>query len=421
MQRKEPSCAAAEADEPPERPRRSSHRHRSRTSVFPLSGFVICTLAIPSACAFIPLSPQLSSPRPSLHQLRARQGGATASGIGFGAETKVVKKKKPKSARSDSSKAVHGGFRFSGGLRPGKLSPRREVPREIPRPDYVGGLPPVKNILGWIPQKSPEEIEGMRRAGRIAREVLDIAGRAVQPGVTTDEIDALVHEAAIERNAYPSPLGYRGFPKSVCTSANEVICHGIPDSTVLCEGDIVNVDVTTYFEGFHGDCSETFLVGSPDGVDEEGRRLVKVTYDAWQEAIKLCKPGTPYKNIGKTIYEYVRSYGYDSTPGFCGHGIGRMFHDQPEIHHVPNSVRGEMRPGHTFTIEPMINEGSGEYITWPDQWTVTTKDGKRSAQFEHTILITDDGVGHELLTGKIESSPKYWWEGTGYDVEPVRT
>jgi methionyl aminopeptidase len=186
-------------------------------------------------------------------------------------------------------------FKYSGRVRPGKLSPRRTVPAGIPRPDYwKDGQPKARgSLLPWqIEVKSEADIAGMRAAGRIAREVLDLAGNALRVGIATDEIDALVHEATIARGAYPSPLNYHGFPKSCCTSINEVICHGIPDSSRLREGAICNIDVTCYFGGFHGDCSETFLVGE---VDEAGKRLVKATYDAWQAAIAYCGPGKEYK------------------------------------------------------------------------------------------------------------------------------
>ncbi|EKX31306.1 hypothetical protein GUITHDRAFT_156633 [Guillardia theta CCMP2712] len=301
-------------------------------------------------------------------------------------------------------------FKYTGTQRPSRLSPPRQIPDNIMKPDYAEDGTPKARQLGmpWdIPVNSPEDIEGVRAASRAAREVLDIAGAAVKPGMTTDEIDALVHEETIKRGCYPSPLNYNGFPKSVCTSINEVICHGIPcTNTRLKEGDIINIDVTCYLNGYHGDCSETFCVGE---VDDAGKKLVKVTYDAWQAAIKICKPGVPYSQIGGVIDDIVTKEGFTSTRNFCGHGVGKIFHSNPTVLHYKNKQNnGVMAPGHIFTIEPMINEGGVQNMMWKDNWTATTRDGKRSAQFEHTLLITKDGV--EALTAKTENSPRYWWE-----------
>ena len=245
-----------------------------------------------------------------------------------------------------------------------------------------------------------------------------------------------MHEETIARRL-PSPLNYHGFPKSCCTSINEVICHGIPDSTVLKDGDLVNIDITVFYNGFHGDCSEMFFVGD---VDPAGQELVRVTYECWQEAINFCKPGRAYKDIGAIIEDYVSKYGYSTvkvrergerarrvTPrrprahlpsrlppppppqSFCGHGIGRLFHTNPNIlHYRNNEPNGVMQAGHTLTIEPMINEGTDRSVIWPDKWTVTSSDGRRSAQFEHTLLITPTGV--EPLTGKLPTSPVQPWE-----------
>lgn len=214
-------------------------------------------------------------------------------------------------------------FPYTGTTRPGKQTPMRKIPTTIPRPDYADdGRPKAKGpVLPWqIEVKSAKDIEGMRAAGKIAREVLDAAGRIVAVGITTEEIDALVTEETIKRNAYPSPLNYHGFPKSCCTSVNEVICHGIPDSSILKDGDIINIDVTCYYNGYHGDCSETFLVGD---VDEAGKQLVKVTWDCWQAAINYCGPGKPYSGIGGIIEDAIKPYGYTSVREFCGHGIGK--------------------------------------------------------------------------------------------------
>ncbi len=300
-------------------------------------------------------------------------------------------------------------FKFTGKMRPGRISPRLSVPENIPRPNYArSGRPrgPTPKFPWDIEIKSAEDIEHMRVAGRLAREVLDAAGRSVEPGMLTDEIDRIVHEETIKRGAYPSPLNYNKFPKSCCTSINEIICHGIPDDTVLVNGDIINIDVTVFYNGFHGDCSEMFLVGD---VDERGRQLVKTTYDCLQSAIAICKPGVPIKRIGTPIEKLAKENGFSVVRNFCGHGIGRTFHTTPSVLHCENSEpAGIMEAGMTFTIEPMINEGTHKNVTWPDDWTAATLDGKRSAQFEHTLLITEDGV--EALTARLDDSPKMFWE-----------
>lgn len=300
-------------------------------------------------------------------------------------------------------------FKFTGKLRPGTLSEPKEVPAEIGRPDYAKDGRPKSKLprFQWeITTLTPDEIEKMKVSGRIAREILDIAGRAITPGVSTDEIDEIVHAETIKRGAYPSPLNYNKFPKSCCTSVNEVVCHGIPDSTVLCDGDIINVDVTVFHDGYHGDCSETFLVGN---VDEKGKKLVRVTHECLELAIDICKPGLAVKHIGGVIEDHAKKNGFSVVRNFCGHGVSSVFHTTPNVmHYKNNEPLGVLEPGTTFTIEPMINEGIAKNITWPDEWTATTLDGKRSAQFEHTLLITETGV--ERLTGKIESSPKYFWE-----------
>jgi methionyl aminopeptidase len=214
----------------------------------------------------------------------------------------------------------------------------------------------------------------------------------------------------LQRGAYPSPLNYRGFPKSCCTSVNEVICHGIPDDRKLREGDIINLDITCYLNGYHGDCSEMFVVGDPlVDLDANARDLLQATYDCWILACKFAKPGRDYKDIGAIIEDYVTERGFSTVRNFCGHGIGSVFHSTPNVLHYRNTEpNGQMAPGHTFTIEPMICEGSSKALTWPDEWTATTVDGKRSAQFEHTLLITPDGV--EALTAKTETSKLQFWE-----------
>ena len=313
-------------------------------------------------------------------------------------------------------------FPYSGTIKPGKQSPQRVVLDEhIVKPDYhLTGIPVSRKssasaassslVLPWtIEVKSAKEIEMMRESGALAREILDLAGRAVRPGVTTDAIDALVHEATVSRGAYPSPLNYHGFPKSCCTSVNEVICHGIPDDRPLQRGDLLNIDITVYLNGYHGDCSEMFVVGGEDAVDDAGRHLLQATYDCWIAACQYVQPGRHYKDLGAIIEDYVTPLGLSTVRNFCGHGIGSTFHTNPNILHYRNSEpNGQMAVGHTFTIEPMICEGTARALTWPDNWTATTADGKRSAQFEHTLLITSDGV--EALTGKTEASPLQFWE-----------
>ncbi len=213
-------------------------------------------------------------------------------------------------------------------------------------------------MLPWIIEvKKPDEIEKMRAAGRVAREVLDTAGAAIAPGITTDEIDNIVHAESLKRGAYPSPLNYHGFPKSCCTSVNEVICHGIPDDRKLEEGDIVNLDITCYLNGYHGDCSEMFVVG--DTTDDESKKLLQTTYDCWIKAMEFVQSGRDYKDIGAIIEDHVTERGFTSVKNFCGHGIGSVFHTNPNIFHYRNSEpNGQMAPGHTFTIEPMICQGT---------------------------------------------------------------
>lgn len=302
-------------------------------------------------------------------------------------------------------------FKYTGTITPHSQSPPRPIPSTVlSLPSYhKTSIPHQPSQLPWqIEKKSEEDIAKMKKAGRIAREVLDAAGRAVRPGITTDEIDAIVHSETISRNAYPSPLNYHGYPKSCCTSINEIICHGIPDSRPLQPEDILNIDVTCYYDGFHGDCSEMFIVDK-DKVDEKGKELCQVTYDCWVLAMEYVKPGRKYQDIGAIIEDYVTSRGYTTVRSFCGHGIGSTFHTTPNILHYRNSEpNGVMEIGHTFTIEPMICEGTNKHVTWPDDWTAATQDGKRTAQFEHTLLVTEGGC--VPLTGKIEGSMKQEWE-----------
>ena len=276
-------------------------------------------------------------------------------------------------------------------LRPGMVSPRRAVPGHIARPEYaVTGRPrtPGSDV------RTPDERARMRRACAAAARVLRVAGEAVRPGITTDALDEIAHGEILRLGAYPSPLNYRGFPKSICTSVNEVICHGIPDSRPLEDGDIVNVDVTVYLDGMHGDCSATFLVGD---VDAEGRRLVQVARECLHEGIAAVRPGRPVSDIGRAIEALASRHGYGVVRSYCGHGIGETFHTSLQIpHHFDPSARRQMVSGMTFTVEPMITEGTWQDRLWDDGWTAVTDDGKRSAQFEHTILVTDAGA--EILT-----------------------
>jgi methionyl aminopeptidase len=276
-------------------------------------------------------------------------------------------------------------------LHPGGVPALRPVPPQIPRPEYVGKKRPK---LGEPNVKDAGTIERMRVAGRIAAQALEEVGRHVAPGVTTDELDEVGHRFLIDHGAYPSTLGYRGYPKSLCTSLNEVICHGIPDSTVIADGDIVNVDITGFIGGVHGDTNATFLAGH---VDEESRLLVERTREAMMRGIRAVAPGRPLNAIGRVIESYARRFGYGVVRDFTGHGIGTTFHSGLVVAHYDDPDNDVMmEPGMTFTIEPMLTLGTIDYNILEDNWTVVTKDGKRTAQFEHTILVTDDG--HEILT-----------------------
>ncbi|HEY3732770.1 MAG TPA: type I methionyl aminopeptidase [Streptosporangiaceae bacterium] len=276
-------------------------------------------------------------------------------------------------------------------LQPGRLSPTRPVPAHIPRPEYVGRSRPT---LGESDVKDADTIKRMRVAGQLAAQALAEVGRHVAPGVTTDELDRIGHEFLCDHDAYPSTLGYRGYPKSLCTSLNEVICHGIPDDTVVADGDIVNVDITAYIGGVHGDTNATFCAGQ---VDEESRQLVERTREAMMRGIRAVAPGRALNAVGRVIESYARRFGYGVVRDFTGHGIGTTFHSGLVVAHFDNPDDDVvMQPGMTFTIEPMLTLGTISYDIWPDDWTVVTKDRKRTAQFEHTILVTD--TGYEILT-----------------------
>jgi methionyl aminopeptidase len=275
-------------------------------------------------------------------------------------------------------------------VRAGRISATRSVPAEIPRPPYAPDAPAL------IPALPPDEFaDRMRRAGRAAGEILDELSRAIEPGVTTDELDRLCHEACIARGGYPSPLHYKGFPKSLCTSVNEIICHGIPDDRPLHDGDIVNCDVTIYLGGVHGDCNATFLVGD---VDAEGRRLVQVTREALWAGIAQVRPGVRINEIGRAIQAHAEEAGFGVVRAFVGHGLGEEFHTAPSVpHYFDPHADARITAGMTFTVEPMITEGSWELgRIWADGWTAPTRDLSRSAQFEHSLLVTPVGV--EVLT-----------------------
>jgi methionyl aminopeptidase len=277
-------------------------------------------------------------------------------------------------------------------LVPGIVSPLRSVPSSIRRPPYVGQDRPEPYSGPEI--KDAETIERMRAACRLAAQALDEVARHIAPGVSTDELDQVGHDFLVAHGAYPSTLGYRGFPKSLCTSVNEVICHGIPDSTMLRDGDIVNVDITAYVGGVHGDTDATYLVGD---VDEESRLLVERTREAMMRGIKAVAPGRQVNVIGRVIEAYARRFGYGVVRDFTGHGIGTAFHSGLVIPHYDEPRYSTvMEAGMTFTIEPMLTLGTYEWEMWDDGWTVVTRDRSRSAQFEHTVLVTDTGA--EILT-----------------------
>ena len=277
-------------------------------------------------------------------------------------------------------------------LSPGRVSPGLTVPAAIPRPEYVGRPGPERHRGTEV--KDAETIARMRVAGRLAAQALEFVGRHVVPGVSTDELDLVGHEFLVDRGAYPSTLGYRGFPKSLCTSVNEVICHGIPDSTVLAEGDIVNIDITAFIGGVHGDTNATFLVGD---VSQGVRMLVERTHAATMRGIKAVAPGRPINVVGRVIESYARRFGYGVVREFTGHGIGTTFHSGLIVPHYDDPRASTLiEPGMTFTVEPMITLGGASWRMWDDGWTVVTADGSWTAQFEHTLLVTDEGA--EILT-----------------------
>ncbi|XXH01531.1 hypothetical protein Hte_007891 [Hypoxylon texense] len=293
-------------------------------------------------------------------------------------------------------------YSFTGPLQPVyTLSPRRAVPESIRSPDYAEtGILKRRPILNSTKVNilDAKGQEAMRKFGRLIREVLDIAAAELRPVITTDYLDEVCHQARIERNSYPSPLNYNYFPKSICTSPNEVICHGIPDQRILLDSDIVNLDVTLYHEGYHGDQNETYYVGDRAKADPDSVRVVETARECLNEVIKYVKPGTPIRKFGSIIEKHAKSRNWG------GHGINTLFHCPPYGSHYSNNKSvGVCKPGMTFTIEPIIAPGKYRDVTWQDNWTNTTIDGKRTAQFEHTVLVTEIGV--EVLTAGNESSP----------------
>ncbi|MCS0498103.1 type I methionyl aminopeptidase [Protaetiibacter mangrovi] len=287
----------------------------------------------------------------------------------------------------------------AGHLVAGRLSPLRAVPTAIPRPEYVG-RPGPRPFTG-SDVYSPAEIERIRTSGRIAAQAVEAVGAAIRPGITTDELDAVAHDFLVTHEAYPSTLGYRGFPKSSCTSVNEVICHGIPDDTVLQDGDIVNIDITAYHDGMHGDLNATFPVGDPDPAALD---LVERTREALNRGIKTVAPGREINVIGRAIESYARRFGYGVVRDFTGHGVGSAFHTGLIVPHYDAAPRYDtvMEVGMVFTIEPMLtigtveHPGGVEWDEWDDDWTVVTRDRSLTAQFEHTLVVTETGA--EILT-----------------------
>lgn len=280
----------------------------------------------------------------------------------------------------------------SGKLIPGKIAPMRPVPETISRPEYVGKPGPAKHV--GSDRYDEETIAKIRIASKLAAQALQLVLDSAKPGVTTDYLDKVGHEYLLDHKAYPSTLGYRGFPKSLCTSVNEVICHGIPDNTVLEDGDLVNVDITAFVDGVHGDNNGTVLVGEGP---QELKDLIERTHEAMMRGIRAALPGREVNVIGRSIEAYAKRFGYGVVKDFTGHGVGTSFHTGLIIpHYDAPEYNTVIEPGMVFTIEPMINLGTHEWEMWDDNWTVVTKDKRHTAQFEHTILITD--AGPEILT-----------------------
>lgn len=280
-----------------------------------------------------------------------------------------------------------------GNLRPGNVSARRAVPEHIDRPEYMFHSGPEVVTASDI--KDADTIERIRRAGRIAAQALEVVGAAVAPGVSTEELDRIGHEFLIAHDAYPSCLGYMGYPKSLCTSVNEVICHGIPDDRPLEDGDIINVDITAYIDGVHGDTCAMFEVGA---VDKESHLLIERTREAMMRGIKAVGPGRQINVIGRVIERFARRFEYGVVRDYTGHGVGEAFHSGLVVPHYDAAPAYStlMQPGMVFTIEPMLTLGDIDWEQWDDGWTVVTADRSRTAQFEHTIVVTEDGA--QILT-----------------------
>jgi methionyl aminopeptidase len=280
-----------------------------------------------------------------------------------------------------------------GHLTPGRISPQRPVPPTIPRPEYVGKVGPAPYDQGDV--FDADTIALIAESGRIASDAISLVAEAIVPGVTTDELDRIAHEYVVAHGAYPSTLGYRGYPKSICTSVNEVICHGIPDNTVLIDGDIINIDITAFKNGVHGDTNRTFVVGTGT---QEAVDLVERTKLALDRGIKAVAPGRQVNVIGRAIEMYAARFGYGVVRDYTGHGVGRAFHSGLIIPHYDAPQYDDvMEPGMVFTIEPMLTLGGVEADIWADDWTVTTRDKSLTAQFEHTLVVTERGA--EVLTG----------------------
>ncbi|KAI5461943.1 methionine aminopeptidase 1 [Mariannaea sp. PMI_226] len=299
-------------------------------------------------------------------------------------------------------------YSFTGPVRPVyPLSSKRTVPISIARPDYAEtGIPKRERLLNRakITTLDVKGQEAMRKVCRLAREVLDVVASELKPGITTDYLDSVCHKACIERDSYPSPLNYNHFPKSICTSPNEVVCHGIPDHRVLLDGDIINLDVTLYHGGYHSDLNATYYVGERARADPDSVRVVETARECLDKAIQLVKPGTLIREFGDVIEKHAKSRNCSVVATWGGHGINTEFHPPPWIpHYGKNKAVGVCKPGMTFTIEPIITLGKPLEVHWPDRWTNVTVDGKRTAQFEHTLLVTETGV--EVLTAANEDSP----------------
>lgn len=279
-----------------------------------------------------------------------------------------------------------------GFLTPGRISAQRPVPPSIARPEYVGKAAPAEHTGGDVYDTATVEL--IRESGRIASQAIDAVEAAIRPGVTTDELDRVAHEFLVEHDAYPSTLGYRGYPKSVCTSVNEVICHGIPDDTVLVDGDLINIDITAYKNGLHGDLNRTFVVGE---AADETTELVDRTREALRRGIKAVAPGRQVNVIGRAIESYAKRFGYGVVRDYTGHGVGRAFHSGLIIPHYDAPQYDDViEVGMVFTIEPMLTLGGIDADIWDDGWTVTTRDKSLTAQFEHTLVVTERGA--DILT-----------------------